>query len=125
MFLRQDAIANLVVESLHRGAELGHCELAAFVVMANHVHVLLLPKVSPSRLMKSLKGCTAREANRLLGRTGEPFWQRESYDHWVREERQLERVAAYIEDNPVRAGLATEASGYSWSSASDRAKTAN
>ena len=93
--------------------------------MANHVHVLLLPKVPPRRLMKSLKGCTAREANRLLGRTGEPFWQRESYDHWVREERQLERVAAYIEDNPVRAGLATEASGYSWSSASDRAKTAN
>jgi len=78
MFLRQGAIANLVVESLHRGAELGHYELASFVVMANHVHVLLLPKAPPSRLMKSLKGSTAREANRLLGRTGEPFWQRES-----------------------------------------------
>ena len=85
MFLRQDPIADLVVASLHRGAEFGHYELASFVVMANHVHVLLLPKVAVSRLMKSLKGYTAREANRLLGRTGEPFWQRESYDHWVRD----------------------------------------
>jgi putative transposase len=34
--------------------------------------------------MKSLKGYTAREANKLLSRTGEPFWQKESYDHWVR-----------------------------------------
>jgi REP element-mobilizing transposase RayT len=116
MFLRQDAIAKLVVESLHRGAELGHYELASFVVMANHVHVLLLPKIPPSRLMKSLKGCTAREANRLLGRTGEPFWQRESYDHWVRDEREWRRIEFYIENNPVKAGLVSGAEEYRWSS---------
>jgi REP element-mobilizing transposase RayT len=116
MFLRQDAIANLVVESLHRGAELGHYELASFVVMANHVHVLLLPKAPPSRLMKSLKGSTAREANRLLGRTGEPFWQRESYDHWVRGEREWRRIESYIENNPVKAGLVSRAEEYRWSS---------
>ena len=40
--------------------------------------------VNSERLMKSLKGASAREANRVLGRTGEPFWQKESYDHWVR-----------------------------------------
>ena len=49
--------------------------LGAFAVMANHVHVLLLPLISPSRLLKSLKGYTAHEANRILGRTGEPFWR--------------------------------------------------
>ncbi len=38
MFLRQDAIASLVANSLHHGEELGHYELASFVVMANHVH---------------------------------------------------------------------------------------
>ncbi len=37
--------------------------------MANHVHVLLLPKVLPSRLMQSLKGSTARQSNLVLGRT--------------------------------------------------------
>src|SRR5215469_2224354 len=55
------------------GAELGHYELARWVIMANHVHVLLLPRAAPSRLLKSLEGSTAREANRLLARTGEPF----------------------------------------------------
>jgi len=38
--------------------------------MPNHVHVLLLPRVPPSRLLKSLKGSTAREANRLLAGLG-------------------------------------------------------
>jgi len=69
MFLRLEVIARLVVESLNKGVEIGHYELGSFVVMANHVHVLLLPKVPPSRLLKSLKGYTAHEANRILGRT--------------------------------------------------------
>jgi hypothetical protein len=73
MFLRDDAIASLVATSLHRGVELGHYELGSWVIMANHVHVLLLPKVPVSQLMKSLKGYTAREANRALSRTGTPF----------------------------------------------------
>jgi hypothetical protein len=85
--------------------------------LANHVPVLLLPLVSPSRLMKSLKGFTAREANRLLGRTGEPFWQRESYDHRVRDDAEWNRIAHYIEDNPVKAGLVSCAREYLWSSA--------
>jgi hypothetical protein len=81
MYLRQPAIAQLVVESIRKGEQLDHYELYAFVIMANHVHVLIHPHVDPSRLLKSLKGATAREANKLLGRTGEPFWQKESYDH--------------------------------------------
>jgi REP element-mobilizing transposase RayT len=81
MFLRQDRIAELVVASLFKGQELGRYILHAYVIIANHVHVLLTSIVSPSRLLGSLKGVTAREANKLLGRTGQPFWQRESYDH--------------------------------------------
>jgi putative DNA methylase len=120
MFLRQDAIASLVESSLHRGVELGHYELASFVIMANHVHALLLPRVDVSKLMKSLKGYTAHEANRLLGRTGIPFWQKESYDHWVRDEAEWNRIARYIENNPVRAGLVSAPEDYRWSSAYDR-----
>ena len=67
--------------------------------MANHVHLLVLPRVSPSRFLQTLKGYTAREANRLLGRTGQPFWQAESYDHSVRDDRESNRIKEYIEKN--------------------------
>jgi len=116
-YLRQESIAQAVVDSLLRGVSLGHYRLAAFVVMANHVHVLLWPLIPPSRLLKALKGTTAREANRLLGRSGERFWQAESYDHWVRDEQEFHRIAAYIENNPVAAGLVLRAEDYPWSSA--------
>jgi putative transposase len=122
LFLRQDAIAELVVASLFKGVEVGHYQLGAFVIMANHVHVLLLPLVAPSHLLKSLKGVTAREANKILGRTGEPFWQRESYDHYVRDEKGWRRIEAYIEENPVTAGLVARAEEYAWSSANERWK---
>src|SRR5260370_24225479 len=124
MYLLQESIARMVVACLHRGALLGHYQLGAFVIMSNHVHVLLLPRISLSRLMQSLKGASAREANRILGRTGETFWQAESYDHWVRDEKELERIVAYIENNPVNAGLVTRAEDYYWSSAREREKSA-
>jgi REP element-mobilizing transposase RayT len=54
-------------------------------------------------MMRSFKGRTARFANQLLGRTGK-FWQRETYDHFVRE-GEWERILWYIAMNPVRAGL--------------------
>jgi putative transposase len=120
MLLRQSGIAELVIASIFKGADLGQYYLGAFVVMANHVHMLLWPLVAPSLLLKSLKGVTAREANRMLGRTGEPFWQRESYDHCVRNDKEWERIAAYIEENPVNAGLVGAAEEYAWSSANGR-----
>jgi putative transposase len=124
LYLAQEPIARLLVASLQRGVLLGHYELGAYVIMANHVHVLLLPKVSPSRLLQSLKGATAREANLILRRTGEPFWQGESYDHWVRDESEWRRIAAYIENNPVKAGLVACAEDYRWSSAASGDRSA-
>ena len=123
MYLRQERIAQMVVDSLRRGVELGHYRLRAWVVMANHVHVLLLPRVAPSRLLQSLKGYTAREANRVLDRTGETFWQAESYDHWVRDQQEWDSIVAYIENNPVKAGLVARAQDYRWSSAAAGAET--
>jgi putative transposase len=116
-FLQQEAIAALVAESLLHGVERGHYQLGAFAIMANHVHALLLPLQAPSRIMKSLKGYTAHQSNRLLGRTGTPFWQRESYDHWVRDQQEWEKIVADIENNPVKAGLVSHPEDYRWSSA--------
>jgi hypothetical protein len=53
-------------------------------------------ELASSRFLKTLKGYAAREANRLLERTGQPFWQAESYDHWVRDEKQAERIIRRI-----------------------------
>ena len=82
----------------------------------------MLPARKPQPVLQTLKGYTAREANRLLGRTGQPFWQGESYDHSVRDDREFTRIKAYIENNPVKAGLVANAEDYLWSSAARKAE---
>ena len=72
-----------------------------------------------SSLMHSLKSYTAHEANRLLRRSSQ-FWQHESYDHWVRDDDELERIVEYIRHNPVKAGLVSKAQDWYWCSAHDR-----
>jgi putative transposase len=96
---------------------LGHYSLHAFVVMPNHVHLLVTAAVPLPQLTKSLKSITAKRANGLLALTGSPFWQEESYDHVARNQREFETIRRYIEENPVRAGLVREAREYRWSSA--------
>jgi len=54
----------------------------------------------------------------MLGLTGRAFWQEESYDRWVRDDKEFHRIRAYIEENPVRAGLVAAPEDYPWSSAS-------
>jgi len=117
MFLRQPEIARLVLASNDYGAEIGHYQLHAFVIMSSHVHLLLTPNINASKLLCSLKRTTARRANLLLGLTGQPFWQDESYDHLVRNGEEFRRIQRYIENNPVRAGLVTRPEDYPWSSA--------
>jgi REP element-mobilizing transposase RayT len=67
--------------------------------------------------MQSLKRFTAREGNRILGFTGQPFWQDESYDRLVRDEGEFQRIVRYIETNPVNAGLVAMPEEFPWSSA--------
>jgi REP element-mobilizing transposase RayT len=116
-WLRQPEIADLVSEHIRRGAQERLYELDAWVVMANHVHMLVRPLIKASEALRRIKGRSAREANLALGRTGESFWQAESYDHWVRNGEEATRITCYIENNPFTAGLATRAEGYPWSSA--------
>src|SRR5579883_1145312 len=81
-------------------------DLIAYTIMPNHVHFVaqLCGEKTLSQVMQSLKGFTAREANRVLGRTGTAFWQDENYDDVVRDGR-LGNVVYYILMNPVKAGL--------------------
>ena len=116
-FLQRPAIARLVVQALQDGQfRLHRYQLHAFAVMPNHVHLLVTPVVTARRWLGPLKGFTAHQANRILGRRG-PFWQDESYDHLIRDDREFERVQRYIEHNPVRAGLVALPEQFPWSSA--------
>jgi REP element-mobilizing transposase RayT len=119
LWLKDPRVARCVVDAIERGANpLGHYGLLAFVVMANHAHLLLEPRVPVRRITGGLKGTSGRDANRILGRTGQTFWQSESFDHWVRDGSELERIRANIERNPVAAGLVAKAEDWPWSSAS-------
>ena len=85
LYLSRPEIAGIVVDSIHYGQDvLHHYTVHAFVVMANHVHLLITPNVPVPKLLQSLKGTTARRANQMLRLTGKAFWQEESYDRWVR-----------------------------------------
>ena len=118
LFLRRSDVAELVVEALHyRDSRLKHYQLHSYVVMRNHVHLLITPLVPVSKLMHSLKRFTATQANQMRGRTGQPFWQDESYDRVVRNEEEFRRITDYIEMNPVKAGLAATPQEFRWSSA--------
>jgi len=70
----------MVVQALREGeTKLQRYSLHAFVVMANHVHILVTPNVPTAKWLGPLKGFTAYQANRVLERKG-AFWQDESYE---------------------------------------------
>jgi len=119
-WMKQPAIADKVQEaSLHFDND--RYRLQAWVVMPNHVHALLTPCAGwgLGQILHSWKSYTANECNKLLGRGGE-FWQREVFDRYVRDEQHYQNAIAYIENNPVKAGLCRRPEDWPWSSASWR-----
>lgn len=116
-WLAEPRVAELVQGVILRGQHARELyELRAWVIMPNPVHVLVLPRKPLAGILRDIKSASAREANAMLGRAGQAFWQDESYDHWVRNEAEKERIVHYIEGNPVRAGLAGRAEDFRWSS---------
>jgi REP element-mobilizing transposase RayT len=104
-WLRMPEVASLVEGSLlHFDRE--RYRLHAWVVMPNHVHVLLTPAeaVSLSAIVHSWKSFSGVQANRLLARSG-PFWQTDYFDHYVRNQIHFNATIEYIQQNPVKAGL--------------------
>lgn len=76
---------------------------------------------SPGGDYEVVKGGNGQpRANRILGVSRAPFWQREYYDHWIRTEKEFFSIVHYIEQNPVVAGLAVSPEDWPWSSAAVR-----
>jgi REP element-mobilizing transposase RayT len=99
--------------------------LQAWVVMPNHVHALLTPFAGweLGDILHSWKSYTANECNKLLGRSDD-FWQTETFDRYIRNEKHYYNAIRYIENNPVKAGLVRKAEDWPWSSARRRAEKA-
>jgi len=116
--LRRPEIADTVADALRHFHGRNYL-LDDWVVMPNHVHLILwpMPNFTLSEILKSRKRHTARQANLILGRTGETFWQRESYDHWIRNDDEKSRIRHYIRMNPVNARLCKSPENWKWSSA--------
>ena len=115
-FLEEEAIAQLVIEKIEEYDGRLY-DLLCYCIMPNHVHLLIDTQIQLADdgstpedyvqlqdIMRLIKGGTAIAANRLLNRSG-PFWESESYDHWVRNEESLFRIVAYIMENPCKANL--------------------
>ena len=103
--LRKPAIANMVEEALLKW-DGERYRLIAWVLMPNHVHLLMLPleSYSVADIMHSIKSFTSHEANKLLKQSGH-FWAKEYYDRYIRDSRHFASTIAYIENNPVKARL--------------------
>ena len=118
-WLENPKIAAVFVEALLYGERVrGSYDLFAWAVMPNHVHIVLKPHEKLAEVVRWVKTASAARANRLTGRVGQPFWQREYFDTWMRTSQELASVIAYVEENPVAAGLARRAEDWPWSSAS-------
>ncbi|MBM4167182.1 MAG: hypothetical protein FJ218_09745 [Ignavibacteria bacterium] len=139
LYLKDERIAKIVADTIHF-LDGKKYDLICYCIMPNHVHIVFtvgqFSKLSIidkgqvgnlsykdnfgklsynlSPILHSLKLFTAREANKILNRTG-AFWQHESYDHIVRDEKELFRIVEYVLNNPVKAGLVSERNEWKWS----------
>jgi REP element-mobilizing transposase RayT len=119
-WLADHRIATLVQESL-LFFDSERYRLYAWVIMPNHVHVLFTPAntYSLADILHSWKSYTTHQANRILNCQGK-FWQEESFDRYIRDERHFLAAVDYIESNPVKALLCAKNEDWEFSSASEK-----
>jgi putative transposase len=107
------ANAELFLETLQTYRHQGHYKLHAFVVMPDHIHLLLTPQGETiERVMGLIKGGFS---HRLASKG--PVWQRGFTDHRIRDAEDFRIRRAYIHQNPVRAHLVDLTESYPYSSA--------
>ena len=107
------ANAELFLETLQAYRRQDHYKLHAFVVMPDHIHLLLTPQGEAiERVMGRIKGGSSHR----FGWKG-PVWQRGFSDHRIRDQEDFRTRRAYIHQNPVRAHMVDLPESYPYSSA--------
>ena len=119
-YLTDGRIAQSIEETLYKFNGEKY-KLHSWVIMPNHVHLLLAPleNVSLATILHSIKSFTAGFANKLLDRKGR-FWSPEYFDRYIRDHEHYEKTVAYIENNPVKAGLCKKPNEWRFGSAAGR-----
>jgi len=123
--LREPEAAACVVENWRHFAGERY-DLIAWVVMPNHVHVLIrvYEGVPLGKIVQSWKSYTGKKMRGMMESRagarpsqGGGVWMREYWDRYIRDERHFEAVVRYIHDNPVKARLVERPEDWPWSSA--------
>lgn len=116
-FLQSPGCSEIIIETLKTGATRGDFDLFAFVVMCNHVHLLLSPcgSNSLSTIVQSVKSISSRRIKSLLGGK-DPVWSPDYFDRYIRDQDHFDTTKRYIEMNPVSAGLVRRPEDWAFSS---------
>lgn len=114
---RADGDRHLYLKLLGASARRHQCAVHAYVLMPNHVHLLVTPQAhgAVASMMQDLGRRYVRIFNDLYGRTG-TLWEGRYKACMIDSDRYFLVCQRYIELNPVRAGLAADPAGYRWSS---------
>ena len=124
LWLKNNNIARINAEAIHKRDTIEY-DLYAYSIMPNHVHLVFYinevhikqsnrnSAYPVTSVLQFLKRETAIESNKILKRKGQ-FWERESYDHIVRNQNALIRVIKYTINNPVKAGLVEQPEDWEW-----------
>ena len=116
--LQSDRMARLFLQVLYFYRRQEKYLLHEFVVMPNHIHLLIspAPDVTLERASQLIKGRFSFEAGKRFGMTGD-LWQRSFHDRRVRDLDEYMKCRKYIHSNPVKAGLVINPADYRYSSA--------
>jgi putative transposase len=100
--------------------------LISWVIMPNHVHAVVeqMQEYRMGDVIHSRKSFTAKAINREIGSRGS-LWAPDYFDRFIRDGAHLGNVVAYVESNPVKAGLVDHAEDWAFSSAAERAGAQN
>ena len=126
LWLKTNDVAEIISQAIHYRDQKEY-DLYCYCIMPNHVHIIFdvtrfaesssrnsVSTYNLAKLMQNLKKYTALESNKVLKRTGQ-FWHHESYDHVIRDNKELENTIIYVIQNPVKAGLVTDYKKWRWS----------
>jgi putative transposase len=107
------ANAELLIETLQHYRREDHYKLHAFVVMPDHLHLILTPQeITLERSLQLIKGGFSHRFSSKF-----PIWQKGFTDHRIRDAEDYRNHLSYLYDNPVRARLCQRPEDYLYSSA--------
>ena len=116
--LQNPDVAAMVVEAIDHRQQIGDWQVFEYNVMPTHIHLFCeLGRKGLKVTLEDFKRWTGHRAAKILAVDGERFWQREWFDHWSRSDAEDDRIARYIRNNPVKAGLVRDPAAWRFSSA--------